>query len=111
MSKSNLVARLRNQKYNATVDEIYADSLEAADEIERLHNICEYARNEIKDQKKEIERLEAQRNAIAGADESARDKYEKRIEQLEAQLVRKDKKIERLVRDRFVVERELEKRR
>jgi predicted nucleic acid-binding Zn-ribbon protein len=27
-------------------------------EIERLHNICEYARNEIKDQKKEIERLE-----------------------------------------------------
>jgi chromosome segregation ATPase len=80
-------------------------------EIERLHNICEYARNEIKDQKKEIERLEAQRNAIAGADESARDKYEKRIEQLEAQLVRKDKKIERLVRDRFVVERELEKRR
>jgi hypothetical protein len=35
-----------------------------------------------------IEQLEAQRNAIAGADESARDKYEKRIERLEA-VIRK----------------------
>ena len=33
---SNIVERLRNQRYNATIEEIYADSMEAADEIERL---------------------------------------------------------------------------
>jgi selenocysteine lyase/cysteine desulfurase len=34
--KSNIVKRLRNQKYNATIEEIYADSMEAADLIEGL---------------------------------------------------------------------------
>jgi hypothetical protein len=54
---SNLVARLRNQKYNATIDEIYADSLEAADQIERLRKGWESLEWE---SKQEIERLEAE---------------------------------------------------
>jgi len=37
------------------------------DEIERLTNLLEYARNEIKDGRKEIERLQARVEALEGA--------------------------------------------
>ena len=40
-------------------DEAYSKLQEMADEIERLTNLLEYARNEIKDGRKEIERLQA----------------------------------------------------
>jgi hypothetical protein len=58
---TNLIERLRHwaeYHHNADIDE-------AADEIERLNNICEYARNEIKDQRAEIERLRHYNESVA----------------------------------------------
>lgn len=69
---SNLIKKLRdwaNSPFSGgelmaeaadEIEQLRVEQAQYEEEIERLNNICEYARNEIKDQRAEIERLRAE---------------------------------------------------